>query len=200
MQARQLPEAQNLLQAAMEREADAHRMLLAGDADGARLAMAEAAVQYRRSWEAAPPRAFGRLVGMLKAATIAGEGPAPARYVLRELGSEADSPTSWYAIGLAALITGDDALAITASRGMREAAAELERGREPFERAAEALSALAYRNSDRYAEALAGILEDFERREDHLTGVAIADTALMFERIAAARGMQARPDSPLLPG
>jgi hypothetical protein len=197
--ARRLPEAQNLLQAAMEREADAHRLLYAGDADGARLAMAEAAVQYRRSWEAAPPRAFGRLVGMLKAATIAGEGPAPARYVLRTLGNEGDSPTSWYAVGLAALLTGDDALAITASRGMRDAAADLEGGREAFERAAEAISALAYGNADRYAEALRAILEDFEQRDDHLTGIAIADTVLMFERIAAQRGMEVRPDSPLVP-
>ena len=154
---------------------------------------------YRRSWEASPPRAYGRLVGMLKAATIAGEGPAPARYVLRTLGKEGDSPTSWYAIGLAALLTGDDALAITAARGMRDAAADLSTGREPFERAAETLSALAYRNADRYAEALAAILADFEAREDHLTGVEIADTALMFERIAARRGIEARPDSALLP-
>ena len=199
MAERRLPEAQNLLQAAMEREADAHRLLLAGDADAARLAMVEAAVIYRRSWEAAPPRAFGRLVGMLKASAIAGEGPAPARYALRALGTEGDSPTSWYAIGLAALLTDDDALAITAARGMREASAELERGREPFDRAAEALSALAYRNEDRYAEALTAILADFEGRDEHLTGVAVADTAIMFERIAAKRGMEVRPDSPLVP-
>ena len=183
----------------MEREAEAHRLLLAGDRDAARLALAEAAVQYRRSWEAAPPRAYGRLVGMLKAAAIAGEGPAPARYVLRTLGTEGDSPTSWYAIGLAALVTDDDALAINAARGMRSSASELERGREPFERAAEALAALAYRNQERYDEALAAIIADFEEREDHLTGVAIADTALMFESIAASRGMAVRPDSPLVP-
>ena len=46
---------------------------------------------------------------------------------------------------------------------------------------------------------LAAILADFEQREDHLTGVEIADTALMFERIAAQRGMEVRPDSPLVP-
>jgi hypothetical protein len=196
---RRLPEAQNLLQAAMEREAEAHRLLLAGDRDAARVALTEAAVQYRRSWEAAPPRAYGRLVGMVKAATIAGEGPAPARYVLRTLGTEGDSPTSWYAIGLAALIAEDDALAITAARAMREGAAELRTGREPFDRAAEAIAALAYRNEDRYAQALAAIVADFEQRDEHVTGVPIADTALMFERIAERRGMQAHPDSALVP-
>jgi hypothetical protein len=192
-------EAQNLLQEALAREADAHRLLLAGDRAAAQMAFVEAAVIYRRSWEAAPPRALGRLVGMLKAATIAGEGPAPARYVLRTIGTEGDSPTSWYAIGIAALLTGDDALAITASRGLRVAAAELEAGREAFERASEAVSALAYGNADRYAAALRAILEDFEQRDDHVTGVAIADTVLMFERIAAQRGMEVRPDSPLVP-
>lgn len=183
----------------MEREAEAHRLLFAGDRDAARVALTEAAVQYRRSWEAAPPRAYGRLVGMLKAAEIAGEGPAPARYVRRALGSEGDSPTSWYAIGLAALITDDDALAITAARGMRDSAAELEHGREPFDRAAEAIGALAYRNQERYARALTAIVEDFEQRTDHVTGVPIADTALMFESIAARRGLEARPVSPLVP-
>jgi hypothetical protein len=196
---RRLPEAQNLLQEAIAREGEAHGLLLAGDTDRARIALVEAAVIYRRSWEASPPRAYGRLVGMLKAATIAGEGPAPARYVRRALGNEGDSPTSWYAIGLAALLSDDDALAIAAARGMRDASAELKSGREPFERAAEAVAALAYRNEDRYAGALAAILADFEAREDHLTGVAIADTAVMFERIASRRGMEVRPDSPLVP-
>ena len=82
---------------------------------------------------------------------------------------------------------------------MRESAAGLERGREPFERAAEAIAALAYRNEDRYAEALAAIVADFEDRDDHVTGVPIADTALMFERMAERRGIAARPDSPLVP-
>src|SRR5215211_8228818 len=98
------PAAQRLLEEAMDREAEAHRMLLAGEVDAARAALIEAAVLYRRSWEAAPPRAYGRLVGMLKAAVIAGEGKAPAAYARRALGPEGDSPTSWYALGVAALI------------------------------------------------------------------------------------------------
>jgi hypothetical protein len=54
-------------------------------------------------------------------------------------------------------------------------------------------------DADRYASAVAGIVSDFEQRDEHLTGVAIADTALMLERIAAQRGMAARPSSELLP-
>ncbi|HYU61091.1 MAG TPA: hypothetical protein VEK39_10040 [Solirubrobacterales bacterium] len=190
---------QRLLEDAIEREAEAHRLLLAGEVDTAHVALIEAAVLYRRSWEAAPPRAYGRLVGMLKAAVIAGEGTAPAAYVRRALGSSGDSPTSWYAIGLAALIEGDDPAAITAARGMRDDAAELGMGAEAFTRVAEAIAALAYRNADRYAEALEAIVADFERREEHLTGVPIADTALMLERLAAERDIAAGARSKLLP-
>lgn len=196
---RRLPEHQRLLGEAIAREADAHRLLLVGDGDAARTALIEAAVLYRRSWEASPPRAYGRLVGMLKAAVLAGEGSAPAAYARRAVGSQGDSPTSWYVIGLAALIEGDDPLAIAAARGMREQAAELNAGAEAFQRTAEAIAALAYRNADRYAVALAAILADFESRDEHLTGVPIADTALMLERLAAERGIEAGPESPLVP-
>jgi hypothetical protein len=45
----------------------------------------------------------------------------------------------------------------------------------------------------------AGIVADFEGRSEHLTGVPIADTALMLERFAERRGLAARPSSALLP-
>jgi hypothetical protein len=41
------------------------------------------------------------------------------------------------------------------------------------------------------------IVADFEGRDEHLTGVPIADTALMLERLAG--GLASRPASPLLP-
>jgi hypothetical protein len=68
-----------------------------------------------------------------------------------------------------------------------------------FGRAAEAVEALATGASDRYADAVRAIVADFEAREQHLTGVPIADTALMLERLAEPRGMACRPDSPLMP-
>jgi uncharacterized protein len=40
---------------------------------------------------------------------------------------------------------------------------------------------------------------DFETREEHLTGVPIADTALVLERLAEPRGLAVYPLSPLLP-
>jgi hypothetical protein len=191
--------AQRLLEEAMEREGEAHRALLAGDRDTARSALIEAAVLYRRSWEASPPRAYGRLVGMLKAAVLGGDARAAAAYARRALGPEGDSATSWYAIAIAALIEDDDARAIVAARGMRETAAELSAGAEAFARTAEAIAALAYRNANRFAEALAAIVADFEARDQHLTGVRIADTALMLARLAAERGLASGMHSPLLP-
>jgi hypothetical protein len=43
------------------------------------------------------------------------------------------------------------------------------------------------------------IVRDFEARTDHLTGVAIADTALVLERLAAPRGLAAGVESVVLP-
>ena len=69
--------------AAIGRDGDAQRALLAGDVNVARAAFAEAAELYRRSWEAAQPASYGRLVGMLKSAVlcdeVAGSPPAAPR-------------------------------------------------------------------------------------------------------------------------
>jgi hypothetical protein len=127
------------LREAIEAEARGHRALLAGEPAAA--ALERAAALYRASWEAAPPRSFGRLIGMLKAAVIAGDAADAAAYA-REAVPEADSPPSSY---------------------------------------------------------VRAIVADFEQRDEHLTGVPIADTALMLERLAAERGMASGPTSPLLP-
>ena len=42
-------------------------------------------------------------------------------------------------------------------------------------------------------------MADFEARDQHLSGVAVADTALVLERLAEPRGMAARPQSALVP-
>ncbi len=177
---------------AIRSEGDGYRKLLAGDEAGARELLREASAAYRRSWEVAPPRSFGRLVGMLKAAVIAGGGEQEASYARARLAPEGDSPASWYALGIAALLEGDDGLARRAAAGMRPGSAA-------FGRAADALGALADRDGERYAQGVRAIVADFERREDHLTSVRIADTALMFEALAQRRGLSARPESDLLP-
>ena len=182
-----------LLGEALRLEADGHRALLAGDQDRARDDLRAASDRYRASWEAAPPNAFGRLVGMLKAAVLAGEGETAARYVHTAIGEEPDSPTSAYAVAIAALVHGEDELAGRLAERMRG-------GSDAFDRTAEAVAALARGDEPAYRRALEAIVADFSGREHHLTGVPIADTALMLERLAAARGLATGMRSPLLPG
>lgn len=165
--------------------------MLEGRAEEARARLRAAADLYRRSMECAPPASYGRLIGMVKAAVLAGEPDDAAAQVLRELPAP-DSPTAWYAVALAALATGDDELAARAADGMRAGGAALGR-------AAEAVAALAGGDAARYAAALRAIVADFEARDEHLTGVPFADTALALERLAEPRGLAAGVASPLLP-
>ena len=181
-----------LLGEAIATEADAQRALLAGDVPAASRAFAEASRLYRASWEAAPPGSYGRLVGLLKAAVLGGDAREEAEYVAAQIPDDAGSPPASYARAVAALVEGDDAGAVAAADGMRT-------GSPAFVRAADAITALAAGDVAGYREAVAAIVADFEGRDEHLTGVAIADTALMLERLARPRGMAARPSSPLLP-
>jgi hypothetical protein len=185
--------AQDLLEEAMEREAEAHRALLAGEGDAARSAFVAAAVLYRRSWEAAPPSAIGRLIGTLKTALIAGEGEdEAAAYVREAVGEEPESQALAYAVALAALVQGDEELAARYAELMGA-------GSDAFGRTGRAIAALAAGDRDAYGRALRAIVEDFERRSEHLTGVPIADTALALERVAERRGIAVHPRSPVLP-
>lgn len=181
--------------AAIETEGRAHRALLAGDQEAARTAYAKAVEQYRASWALAPPKSYGRLVGLLKAAVLAGRADPAAAEVRAALDGDEDaegSPVASYVLAVAALIAGDDdEVAIRAAR--------MEPRGEAFERTASALRALAARDDVAYANALAAIAMDFAARTDHLTGVPIADTAVMLELLAAERGMAVKPKSPLVP-
>lgn len=189
---------QELLTKAIAREADAHRELMAPGRAGAPDAFAEASELYRRSWEQAPPRSYGRLVGMLKSSVLAGSDEGTrraARYAQSALAADDDaesSPTAAYAAALVALISGDDTTA-------RERAEAMGEGGEAFERTARAIAALAERDRDGYTAAVGDIVRDFEKRSRHLTGVAIADTALMLETLAAPRGLAAGVRSAVLP-
>jgi hypothetical protein len=182
----------DLLLEAIAVEGSGHRALLAGEETAATEAMRESSRLYRESWELASPTSFGRLIGMLKAAVLAGDATAAAAYARTQLPDPAETPSSSYALAIAALVEKDDATAHAASAVMRTGSA-------PFGRAADAIDGLAAHDSDRYSAALAAIVADFESRDEHLTGVPIADTALMLERLAQERGMACRPVSPLLP-
>jgi hypothetical protein len=184
----------DLLDAGIAADGRAFRALLDGRRDEGVAALREAAGHYRASWEAAPPRSFGRLVAHLKSSVLAGadDAAAAAGWVDGELGGACDSPTSCYALAVAALVRGDDALAA-------DAAATMAGGGDAFARAAAALGAIAARDRDAYAAAVHAIVRDFEGREAHLTGVPVADTAMLMEALAAPRGMAARPRSHTMP-
>ena len=187
---------QQLLTAAVARERSGQEALIAGDVDVARAAFADAAQLYRQSWEAAHPTAYGRLVGMQKAGVLAGGGTAEAAYARAALvdagQAGADSPTASYVRALAALILGEDEEAQGWSASMGA-------GGDAFARTAEAIAGLAARDEARYAVALRAIIGDFEERAQHLTGVAIADTALVLCALAARRGIVVALESPVLP-
>lgn len=185
---------QVLLREAVRLDGLGQQALLRGDAAHARTLFRDAAERYRASWETAGPRAYGRLIGLLKASILWGEGGHAAAYVRRQLGDGGcDSPPSCYALALAALAQADDEAALPAIDGMRG-------GDDPsFVRTADALHALVHGDRAAYATAVAAIVADFAARETHLTGVAFADTAVVLERLAATRGMAARPASSVMP-
>ena len=68
-----------------------------------------------------------------------------------------------------------------------------------FERTGRALAALAAGDTAAYRGAIAEIVADFEGRDQHLSGVAVADTVLVLERLAEPRRMAARPATALVP-
>jgi hypothetical protein len=187
-------EHRDLMLAAIKVEGEAHAALLAGDPEAATAAYARAVESYRASWALAPPKSYGRLVGLLKAAVLGGNGRAAADEVRAALDGDPDaagSPVASYVLAVAALIAGDD-----------DAVAPLADVMQPrggaFERTAAALRALAAGDGAAYAAAAASIADDFAGREEHLTGVAIADTAIMLEIVARERGLAAGLDSPLV--
>jgi hypothetical protein len=187
-------EHRDLMIAAIAAEGEAHAALLAGDSEAAGAAYARAVDGYRASWALAPPKSYGRLVGLLKAAVIGGGAGPAADEVRAALDGDPDaagSPVASYVLAVAALVAGDD-----------DAVAPLADVMEPrggaFERTATALRALAAGDGAAYAAAATAIEADFAAREDHLTGVAIADTAIMLELIARERGLAAGLDSPLV--
>ena len=196
---------QELLREAIGFDGLAQQALLRGDAARSRTLFRAAAERYRASWEAAGPRAYGRLIGLLKSSILWGDGGHAAGYVRTHLGDEfrppvtasgdlrATSPPACYALALAALAQGDDEAALPAIEGMRAGEDEA------FARTSDALHALAIGDREAYGAAVQAIVADFAAREVHLTGVAFADTAVMLERLAAPRGMAVRPASSVMP-
>ena len=176
------------LAAALAAEADAYRAIMAG-ADGGP-ALREARDRYLASHGLTGERSWGRLVGALKMAVLAGEGAdGIAVQTIAETAGAGDSPSAAYARSLAQVVAGEPI----------DRAGTMRAGGEAFERTGRALIALAGGDGPGYAAAVAEILADFEAREHHLSGVPVADTVLVLEALAVRRGLAVRPQSALLP-
>ena len=109
---------------------------------------------------------------------LAGEGAPQARRARDELAGVADTPASCYLGALCAVILGDRKAALALAPGMRA-------GGDAFARAADGIEAIARGDAPALDAAIQAIEADFAAREAHLTGVPIADTALMLQVIGA---------------
>jgi len=156
-----------------------------------------ASARWRDSWDAgAPPDAWGRPIGALKASLLAGDDEAVRELADWTLGLgavDAPSPVGRYAATLALL----------ALARMDQAAelAESLRAADGFPRdVADALLANARGDADAWAAAIASVVRSFETREEFLEDVPVADTALVLAELARRCGLVAAlPASRVLP-
>jgi len=169
--------------------------LMAGDEGRAREWFARAVERYGESFADAPPGSWGRTIGAMKSRVLAGDrqrAEEAARWTLDGDAENAESPIGKYAACLARLILGED-------RKARVLADDL-RTHDGFPTdVADALAMIAAQDVVGYIEAVEEVLESFETREEHLEDVAVADTVLVLQALAAQRGIAAELESALLP-
>jgi hypothetical protein len=169
--------------------------LMGGNTASAREWFARAAERYHESYEHAPPGSWGRPIGILKARVLAGDwdgAEADARWTLEQHPAEAESAIGRYAASLAVLVLGRDAEARVLADGLRT------RGDFPGA-VGDALAMLAAQDILGYAEAIEGVLESFETRDEYLEDLPVADTVMVLQALAVRRGMAAELSSPMLP-
>ena len=156
--------------------------LMAGEGEAAAEWLRRAAKRYRESWDAgAPPDAWGRPIASMKALLLAGDdASAAARWALDAGAADAASPIGRYAAALALLVLGDDVEARAVGSTLREAA-------DFPEAVADALVTVAAADRAGYLLAVEDVLESFEQRDAYLEDLAVADTVLVLQRLAAAR-------------
>jgi hypothetical protein len=169
----------------------AHAM--AGREDESREWLRRAAARYRESYAQAPPGSWGRPIAVLKALLLAGDdAEEAARWTLVEGAARAASPIGRYAGALASAVLGEwDDVRVLAD-GLRTDDGF------PSD-VADALTHLAAEDAVGYAEAVQEVLATFVGREGYLEDVAVADTVLVLQALAARRDLAVALGSPLLP-
>ena len=171
-------------------------LMLADDAGAAAL-LRRAADEYATSWRAAPPGSWGRPIAMLRCRLMAGDGEGARRdaeAALAEGALEAEGPIGGYCAALALLVLGRDEEA-------RSVAERIVVERLEPVAVAHALTALASGDRMGLDAARREVLRSFEEREAFLEDTPVADTVLVLDALARARGIALeRPASPLLPG
>jgi hypothetical protein len=171
-------------------------LLMAGDGEAGAW-FARAAADWRASWDAAEPHeAWGRPIGALKAALLAGDDASVsdlAHWSL-ELGTAtAESSIGRYAGTLALLALERWAEARHVAESLRE------RNDFPHD-VADALAFIAAHDPIAFVEAIESVVDSFETREEYLEEAAVADTALVLHALARRRGIDLPlPKSPVLP-
>ncbi len=169
-------------------------LLMSGRADEAADWLRRAAQRYRESWEGAPPDSWGRPIAAMKALLLAGDDASEAaRWALDAGAAHAQSPIGRYAATLALLVLGDDVEARALGSTLRDL--------DDFPQSvADALVELAGGDRIDYSISLDSVVESFEQRSDFLEDLPVADTALVLQRLAAARDLAADlAPSPVLP-
>jgi len=157
-------------------------LLMAGREDAAADWLRRAAQRYRESWDAgAPPGSWGRPIAAMKSLLIAGEDASEAaRWALDAGAATTESPIGRYAAALACLVLGEDVEARAIGSTLR--------GLDDFPQAvADAVVTVAASDRAGYLLAIEDVLESFEQRTEFLEDVAVADTVLVLQRLAAAR-------------
>ena len=158
---------------------------------------ARSAERFRESAEHAPPASWGRPLGAVKARLLARDregAEADARWTLALGSAEADSPIGRYAATLAHLVLGADDAAAGLAAGLRKEPPDTFPGA-----VADALAALAAHDPAGYTDAAVRVLRSFEHRDAYLEDIPVADTVIVLEELAEARGIAAHPTSLLLP-
>jgi len=172
-------------------------LLMLGRRDEASAWLTKSAERWRESWEYATPTSWGRPTGVIKAHLLAGSAEAAqdaAAWTLTLGCIDSESPIGRYAATLALLTLGRFEDARHQADPLRE--------RDDFPRdVADALATIAGDELVDYVEAVESVVASFERRDEYLEDVPVADTALVLQALAVRRGIDVPlPPSVVLPG